>query len=154
MPPKLCGSPVVPIPKNGSLISIRKFCNKGYVAIFGKRHLCIIAMDKDPPNSALQVLENKYELQGHHNPSNGLWSLHFDKAKPFDARKRPQRNSILARESLPDFLAFPPGCTLQPNAANPLRCNRQGFPNHVSRPYIYGSEKKPLQIHCNSKSTP
>ena len=46
---------IVPSLKNSSLLSIGKFCDKGYVAISGKRHLHIFAMDEVPPNSAFQV---------------------------------------------------------------------------------------------------
>ena len=106
MPPKARDNHILPNQKNGSLISIGNICNEGYVAILGKVHLCIVAMEKSPPNSALRVPENQDALQGGRNPANGLWSLPFENDEPFNDRTSLKCNSMLARESLPDRIAF------------------------------------------------
>ena len=48
IPPKFCDAHIVPSLKNGSLICIGKFCDEGYVAIVGKRHLHIAEMETPP----------------------------------------------------------------------------------------------------------
>ena len=104
--PQRRASIILPILKNGSLISIGNFCDEEHVAIFVNHHLHIVAMDEAPPNAAFQVPADLDVLRGHCNPANLLWSLQFYNDEPFNASTGMQCNSMLAPESLPNCLAF------------------------------------------------